>query len=68
VHELGHWTGHETRLNRDLRNTFGSGEYAREELRAELASYFTYSQLGLAHDPGQHASMPACQHASYINS
>lgn len=60
VHELGHWTGHETRLNRDLRNTFGTGEYAREELRAELASYFTCSQLGLAHDPDQHAS--------YINS
>src|SRR5277367_4354660 len=24
VHELGHWTGAETRLNRDLRNRFGS--------------------------------------------
>jgi antirestriction protein ArdC len=34
VHELGHWTGAESRLNRDLRNHFGSHDYAREELRA----------------------------------
>ena len=31
VHELGHWTGAESRLNRDLRNQFGSHDYAREE-------------------------------------
>jgi antirestriction protein ArdC len=32
IHELGHWTGAESRLNRDLRNRFGSHDYAREEL------------------------------------
>jgi antirestriction protein ArdC len=56
LHELGHWTGHPDRLNRDLAQKFGTAEYAREELRAELASYFVSSSLGIAHDPGQHAS------------
>ncbi|MGI6656302.1 MAG: zincin-like metallopeptidase domain-containing protein [Desulfobulbus sp.] len=54
LHELGHWTGHKTRLDRDLANTFGSQDYAREELRAELASYMLGSDLDIGHDPGQH--------------
>ena len=54
LHELGHWTGHESRLNRDLKHPFGSEGYAREELRAELASYMLGSDLGIGHDPGQH--------------
>src|SRR5688572_6631535 len=29
LHELGHWTGHQTRLNRDLAHPFGSEGYAR---------------------------------------
>ena len=33
-HELGHWSGAEHRLNRDLSGTFGSSSYAREELVA----------------------------------
>jgi antirestriction protein ArdC len=37
LHELGHWTGHAKRLARDLTGRFGSGAYAQEELRAELA-------------------------------
>lgn len=56
LHELGHWTGHQDRLKRDLANSFGTWEYAREELRAELASYFVCNDLGIIHDPGQHAS------------
>lgn len=56
LHELGHWSGHPDRLNRDLANRFGTADYAREELRAEMASYFVCSDLGIAHDPGQHAS------------
>lgn len=56
LHELGHWSGHPSRLNRDLAHKFGSPEYAREELRAELASFFISSRLGLPHDPGQHAA------------
>jgi antirestriction protein ArdC len=56
LHELAHWSGHETRLNRDLKNPFGSEAYAREELRAEIASLMISSELGLPHDPSQHAS------------
>ena len=36
LHELGHWTGEESRLNREF-GPFGSEKYAREELRAEMA-------------------------------
>src|SRR5690242_12212684 len=36
LHELGHWTGHERRMNRDLSNRFGTQAYAAEELVAEL--------------------------------
>ena len=54
LHELGHWTGHESRLKRNLSNVFGSRDYAREELRAEIASYMIGMQLGVGHDPGQH--------------
>ena len=56
LHELGHWTGHPSRLNRDLSHPFGSVGYAREELRAEIASTILGSALGLGHDPAQHAS------------
>lgn len=38
LHELGHWTGHQSRLNLALKHPFGSHGYAREELRAEIAS------------------------------
>ncbi len=54
LHELGHWSGHESRLDRDIRHPFGSEGYAREELRTELASYMLGSDLGIGHDPGQH--------------
>ncbi len=55
LHELGHWTGHESRLAREfLGHPFGSAEYAREELRAEIASYMLGMDLGIGHDPGQH--------------
>lgn len=56
LHELGHWTGHESRLDRDLAHPFGSEGYAREELRAEIASMILGSELGIGHDPGQHAA------------
>ena len=56
IHELGHWSGHESRLNRDLNNPFGSVEYAKEELRAEIASFLFNSKLGLNYDPNQHIS------------
>ncbi len=56
LHELGHWTGHESRLNRDLSHPFGSEGYGREELRAEIASMLLSGELGIGHDPGQHVA------------
>lgn len=46
-HEIGHSTGHESRLNRDLSGGFGSQSYAMEELRAEIASIFMAQDLGI---------------------
>jgi antirestriction protein ArdC len=46
LHELAHWTGHESRLNRDIMNMFGTPEYAKEELVAELCSAFLCAELG----------------------
>ena len=48
LHEIGHSTGHEKRLNRNLNGKFGSAEYAEEELRAEIASMFLEQDLGVA--------------------
>ncbi len=56
LHELAHWTGHSSRLNRDLQHRFGSGDYAMEELRAEIASAFVANELGIPTDIPHHAS------------
>jgi antirestriction protein ArdC len=56
LHELGHWSGHPSRLNRDLSHPFGSEAYAKEELRAEIASMLLGSELGIGHDPSQHTA------------
>ncbi|WP_025902221.1 zincin-like metallopeptidase domain-containing protein [Tatumella sp. UCD-D_suzukii] len=56
LHELGHWTGHPDRLDRDLSHPFGSEGYAREELRAEIASLMLGERMDIGHDPGQHAA------------
>ncbi len=56
LHELGHWTGHESRLNRDIKHPFGSAAYAKEELRAEIASLMLGEKLSIGHDPGQHVA------------
>lgn len=57
LHELTHWTGHETRLNRDLNKRFGTQAYAAEELIAELGSAFLCAHLGV---------MGELRHAGYI--
>ena len=62
LHELGHSTGHESRLNRNLSGAFGSPEYAKEELCAELASYFLGQDVGIRSDGLDQ------QHAAYIES
>ena len=43
-------------MGRDLANPFGSEAYAKEELRAEIASMIVGDELGIGHDPGQHAA------------
>ena len=57
LHELGHWSGHETRLNRNLKNRFGSQAYAAEELIAELTSAFLCAHLSVNGE---------LRHAAYI--
>jgi len=47
LHELGHWTGAEKRLNRTYGKRFGDSEYAFEELVAELTSAFLCAELGI---------------------
>lgn len=56
LHEVGHWTGHPSRLDRDLSYPFGSEGYAREELRAEIASLMLGERLDIGHDPEQHTA------------
>jgi antirestriction protein ArdC len=64
-HELGHWTGHESRLKRpDLMeaNYFGSHAYSREELTAELTAAFVCSRLNISTENTERNS------AAYLNS
>ena len=61
LHELGHWTGHPSRLNRatlmkGIEDGFASPSYAREELRAEISSMITGDRLDIGHDPSRHAA------------
>ncbi len=57
LHELGHWTGHESRLGRDQSGQHGSPDYAREELVAEMASAFICASLAIR---------PTVRHSDYI--
>lgn len=59
LHELTHATGHTSRLGRDLTNSFGSKDYAREELIAEMGSAFLCAALGIE---------PTVRHADYLGS
>jgi antirestriction protein ArdC len=61
AHEVGHWTGHESRLNRKQLNVFGSADYAREELVAELAAATIAAALGYEVEP-------SLDHAHYLAS
>jgi antirestriction protein ArdC len=58
LHELGHWSGHRSRLDRLTPAPFGSEDYFREELCAELASAFLCAELGI---------VPTVRHADYIS-
>jgi len=57
LHELGHATGHSTRLNRDFSTSFGTRQYAFEELIAEISAAFCCASLGI---------VPTVRHADYI--
>lgn len=59
LHEHAHWTGHPSRLSRDLAGRFGTAAYAAEELVAELGAAYLSATLAI---PGQ------LQHAEYIGS
>ena len=48
LHECAHATGAESRLNRAMANAFGSEEYAKEELIAELSAAVISSQYGMS--------------------
>ena len=50
LHELCHWTGHESRLARLSSALFGSEEYAKEELRAEIGSLLLTREIGITDD------------------
>jgi antirestriction protein ArdC len=58
-HELGHWTGDKSRLDRDLKHRFGERAYAAEELVAELTAAFLCAEFSLDGD---------LRHAGYIAS
>lgn len=60
-HELTHWAGHPSRLNRDLSGRFGDRAYAVEELVAELGAAFLCADLGIT-------NMPRLDHAQYVAS
>ncbi|HCA5652621.1 zincin-like metallopeptidase domain-containing protein [Klebsiella pneumoniae] len=47
MHELVHWSGAKSRLNREMKGKFGSEDYAFEELIAELGSAFLMADLGI---------------------
>lgn len=59
LHEMGHATGHPTRLGRDFSGSFGTRKYAFEELVAEITAAFCCASLGI---------VPTVRHADYIGS
>lgn len=59
LHELSHWSGAEHRLNRNLTGKFGTEEYAKEELIAELSAALLCSHFQIKGD---------LRHAEYLQS
>ena len=60
LHELAHWTGIESRLNRTFGKRFGDDAYAMEELVAELSAAFSMGSLGMVDGMIEN-------HASYLD-
>lgn len=63
LHEIAHSTGHASRLNREMISIFGTSDYAKEELRAELASVFMQLDYDISVE-GKHFE----NHAAYLQS
>jgi antirestriction protein ArdC len=59
AHEHVHWTGHPSRLDRDLSGRFGSDAYAAEELVAELGAAMWCAQMDLS-------AVTRPDHAAYL--
>lgn len=59
LHELTHWTGHESRKARKFGKRFGDNAYAMEELVAEMGAAYLCAQSGVE---------GKLQHAEYISS
>lgn len=59
LHELAHWSGHKSRLDRDLSGRFGNEAYAAEELIAELSAAFLCAKFNVTGE---------LRHSSYIAS
>ena len=57
LHEMSHWSGHPSRLNRNLSGKFGSSDYGREELFAEISCAYVCAALDI---------IPTVRHADYI--
>ncbi len=64
LHESAHATGAKSRLNRDLNGMFGGEKYAKEELRAEIASAFTSQVTGIKYEQSPEME----NHTAYIQS
>ncbi|POO87274.1 hypothetical protein C1H59_06535 [Clostridium sp. 3-3] len=65
LHEMAHSTGHPNRLNRPLMNMFGTPDYAREELNAEIGAIFTKFDLGIEFEEDGYIEE---RHRQYIKS
>lgn len=60
-HELTHWSGAKSRLDRQFGKRFGDKAYAFEELVAEMGAAFTCARLGIENETRE-------DHASYLAS
>lgn len=63
-HEIGHSTGHQTRLKRDIKNVFGDHKYSFEELVAEMTSCYVSHECGLGSEETMDNSAAYVQHWS----
>jgi antirestriction protein ArdC len=59
LHEMVHYTGHSSRLNRDQSGAFGSSAYSFEEIVAEAGCAFLCAALSIT---------PTVRHSDYIGS